>query len=62
MDATQVKTEIQKVLEQVPEDVLPEILDYLKLIQHQSPEQIKHNNNLNRIFLEDKGLFERLAE
>ncbi len=62
MDTIQVRTEIQKVLEQVPEDILPEVLDYLKQIQRLSPETVKLNNDINRIFSEDKGLFERLAK
>jgi hypothetical protein len=62
MTAIEVKTEIQKVLNEVPENVLPEILKYLKQIQHQSPDQIKLNNNLKKILAEDKELFERLAQ
>jgi hypothetical protein len=61
MTIAQVKTEIQNVLDHVPENVLPEILDYLKQIQHQSPEQVKLSNNLKKILSEDKELFERLA-
>ena len=62
MTAIEVKTEIQRVLNEVPENVLPEILEYLKQIQHQSSEQIRLNNNLKRILEEDKVLFERLAQ
>jgi hypothetical protein len=62
MTSIQVKSEIQKVIDQVPENLLPEILDYLKQVQHQSPEQVKFNNNLNKIFSEDKELLQRLAK
>ncbi|MGZ3871783.1 MAG: hypothetical protein ACXVJD_02630 [Mucilaginibacter sp.] len=62
MTAVEVKTEIQKVLNEVPENILPEILAYLKQVQHQSPAQIKFNNNLKKILEEDKELFQRLAQ
>jgi hypothetical protein len=62
MTTIQLKTEIQKVLDEVPEEVLPGILNYLKQIQHQSPDQIKLNNNLKKILTEDRELFERLAQ
>jgi phosphatidylinositol kinase/protein kinase (PI-3 family) len=62
MTLIQVKSEIKKVIDQVPENLLPEIFDYLKQVQHQTPDQLKFNNNLNKIFSEDKELLQRLAE
>ena len=58
----QLKTEIQKVADDIPEEVLPDILNYLKLIQHQSHDQLKLSNNLKKILLEDRELFERLGQ
>jgi len=62
MTTVQVKTEIQKVLEQVPEDLLPDILDYLKQIQLQTHDQISLSNNLKKVISEDKELLERLTK
>ena len=62
MTTVQLKTEIQKVLDKVPDDVLPDILNYLKHVEHQSHDSIKFNNNLKKILAEDKELFERLAQ
>lgn len=62
MTVIEVRTEIEKVLKEVPESILPEILEYLKQIQHQSPDQIRLDNNLKKILAEDKELFERLAQ
>jgi hypothetical protein len=62
MTIVQVKTEIQKVLEQVPENVLPDILDYLKQIQLKTHDQVKLSNHLKKILSEDKELLERLAK
>jgi mRNA-degrading endonuclease RelE of RelBE toxin-antitoxin system len=62
MTSVQIKNEIQKVLDQVPETVLQDILDFVKELQTQSPEQIKLTNNLRKILSEDKGLLQRLAQ
>ncbi len=62
MTTIQLKTEIQKTLDQFPEDALPDILNYLKMVQHQSHDQVKFNNNIKKILVEDKELFERLAK
>ena len=62
MTAIEVRTEIEKVLDTVPENLLPEILSYVKQIQQQSPEQIRLENNLERIFLQDNELLQRLAQ
>ena len=62
MTTIQLKTEIQKVLEDVPESVLSDILDYLKQIKGLSPDGYKMQNNLKKILSEDKELFQRLAQ
>jgi hypothetical protein len=62
MTSIQIKTEIQKVLDEVPENVLIDILDYLKRIQHQPSGQVKLASNLKKILSEDKELLERLAQ
>jgi len=62
MTTIQYKTEIKKELEQVREDALPDILDYIKQIQHQSPGQVKRYKNYKKILSEDDKLFERLAK
>jgi mRNA-degrading endonuclease RelE of RelBE toxin-antitoxin system len=62
MTSVQIKNEIQKALDQVPETVLQDILDFVKELQTQTPEQIKLTNNLKKILLEDKSLLQRLAQ
>ncbi len=62
MTAIEVKTKIQQVLEEVPEDVLPEILKYLNEVKHQSADEVKRDNNFKKILSEDNKLFERLAQ
>lgn len=62
MTSVQIKNEIQKVLDQVPETVLQDILDFVKELQTQSPGQVKLANNLRKILSEDKSLLQRLAQ
>jgi uncharacterized tellurite resistance protein B-like protein len=62
MTTIQLKAEIQKSLDKMPEEALNEVLSYLKLVEDQSPNQLKFNNNLKKILDEDRELFERLAQ
>ena len=61
MTAKEIKSEIQKTLDNIPEDVLQDILDYLKEIQGKSTRKIKLSKNLQDILTEDKELLARLA-
>ncbi len=62
MNTVDIKTEIQKVLEQVPENVLADVLDFLKKLQQQPAEKVKLANHLKQILAEDKELLEKLAQ
>ena len=62
MTKIQLQTEIQKVLDNVPESVLQDVLDFLKELQNQPSDKIKLANNLRQILSEDKELLERLAK
>jgi len=62
MTSIEIKTEIQKVLDQVPESVLEDVLDFLKELQNKSADQIKLTNNLRKILSEDRELLEKLAQ
>jgi len=62
MTSIEIKTEIQKVLDQVPESVLQDVLDFLKELQTKSVDDIKLANNLRKILSEDRELLEKLAQ
>ncbi len=62
MTKTQLHSEIQKVLESVPENVLQDVLDFLKELQDQPADKIRLTNNLRKILSEDKDLLVRLAQ
>jgi hypothetical protein len=62
MTAKQIKTEIQKVLDSVPEMVLEDILNYLKTIQSKPSDAISLSQNIRKILNEDRELLEKLAQ
>jgi hypothetical protein len=62
MTKTQLYSEIQKVLDNVPETILQDVLDFLKALQDQPADKVKLANNLRQILSEDKELLEKLAQ
>lgn len=54
MTATQIKTKIQRVLDNVPESALQDALEFLKEFQTSSAEEIRLTNNLRQILTEEK--------
>jgi hypothetical protein len=61
MTTTDLKIEINKAIDSVPEEVLVDILDYLKQIQVTPKEKIDLSRHLGLILREDKELLQRLA-
>lgn len=62
MGKTEVKTEINKVLENIPEEVLKQILDVLKQFQPNQSMDIFMLDNLNKVINENDNLLKRLAQ
>jgi hypothetical protein len=62
MTTKDIKSEIQKSLDKVPESVLQDVLDYLKQIENQPIQKVNLTRNLRDILTEDKELLERLAK
>ena len=56
------KSEIQKIIDKVPDDMLEDIYKILKDFADKNPDSISLSHHLNRILNEDKGLLERLAK
>ena len=61
MTTKELKSEIQKTLDNVPENILQDILVYLKEIESQPKKGMDMARNLRIILTEDKSLLERLA-
>ncbi len=62
MTKTQIKTEIHKVLDSIPEGVLQDVLDFLKELQVQPEDKVRLTNNLRQILAEDRELLDRLVQ
>ena len=62
MTTKEIKSEIQKAIENVPDSILKEILSYLKQAQKTSLKDIKISTHLRQILREDKDLLEKLAQ
>lgn len=62
MSREEVKTAINKLLENSSEQVLKEVFDYLKSVEGKSNNTVKLSQNLRTILAEDKELLERLAQ
>jgi hypothetical protein len=62
MSTKEIKTEIQKSLDNVPDSVLQDILDFLKQVEKQPADRLSLTKNLRDILTEDKALLERLAK
>lgn len=62
MTHNELKYEIQKAIDLVPDTILEDILSYLKQAQNNSSSSIELSKNLKRILSEDKELLEKLAQ
>ena len=62
MTTKEIKSEIQKALDNVPENVLQVILEYLKELEGKTADQVELVKNLRDILREDKELLEKLAK
>lgn len=62
MTTTEIKKEIHKVLEQVPENLLGDILDLLKEVQSKKSSKSTWTSNFKKILEEDSELLHKLAQ
>lgn len=62
MSSKELKQEIQKVIESVPENALEDVLAYLQQVVAASGENLKDSRHLRAILLEDRELLEKLAQ
>ena len=62
MTTQEIKSEIQSLLDKIPESVLEDILNYLKEVETKSEDQITTSRNISKILHEEKELLEKLAQ
>lgn len=61
MNITDLKEEIKKAIDDAPESVLEDILDYLNKIKATPEKKVDLTKQLDQILMEDNGLLQRLA-
>lgn len=62
MTTEEIKSEIQKSLDKVPDGVLQDILNFLKQAENHPTDRFNLARNLRDILAEDKELLEKLAK
>ena len=62
MTTKDIRKEINRVIQEVPENFLEDILSYLKQIEKKSKNDLEVFTDLKRIFKEDQELLEKLAK
>ncbi|MFP9113584.1 hypothetical protein ACLI1A_06560 [Flavobacterium sp. RHBU_3] len=62
MSTAEIKLEIEKVLDTIPEDTLSSVLEYLKGVAVAKKEDVLFSENLRKIIEEDSELLHKLAQ
>jgi hypothetical protein len=62
MNNEEFKMEILKALNEMPENVLRDLLNYLQRMQKENKGEVKMSNHLRKILEEDQKLLTRLAQ
>jgi hypothetical protein len=62
MTTQDLRKEINRIIQKVPDDFLNEVLSYLKEFENRSKKDLKSVNYLKQILKEDQELLERLAK
>ncbi len=62
MEQNDIKTEIHKVIDKFPAELLEDVLLYLKEIQEKNKTQLHNTQHLKKILTEERELLRRLAQ
>lgn len=62
MTTKDLRKEINRVIQEVPDDILTDILSYLKEVENKSKKDFESLRHLKQIFKEDQELLEKLAK
>ncbi len=62
MTTLEIKNEIKKAIDDLPDTILNDVLEYLNELKNTSKEKVRLSKNLSSILREDKGLLQRLAK
>ena len=62
MSSAEIKSEINKTLDRIPEDTLEAVLEFLKKLERQPGQKLELAQNIRKILEEDSTLLQRLAK
>ena len=62
MTTKEIRKEINRVIQEVPENFLEDILSYLKQIERKSRSDVENLSDMKRIFKEDQELLDKLEK
>ncbi|MCX6304686.1 MAG: hypothetical protein NT040_06945 [Bacteroidetes bacterium] len=62
MTTKDLRKEINRVIQKVPDDFLTDILSYLKEVENKSKKDFESLRHLKQIFKEDQELLEKLSK
>ena len=62
MSTRDIKEKINNVLDSIPDEILEDVLKYLKALTDKTKEKISLSQNIRKILEEDRSLLERLAK
>lgn len=62
MATEDLKKEITDAIDNIPDNVLVDVLKYIKSLENKSKDKIQLSQNLSDILKEDRNLLERLAK
>jgi len=62
MATKELKDKINKVIDNMPDDILEDVFNYLKAMTSKSRSDIMLSQNLGKIIEEDRNLLEKLAQ
>lgn len=62
MTTKQLKQEVVKALDQMPDEILAELLEYIQSLQGKDEASIQRARHLRRILEEDSALLKALAQ
>jgi len=62
MSKDEIKDEIIKVLDRLPDKSLQDLLNFLKGLEEKHPTSIFNSDTLNKILSEDRELLQKLAQ
>ena len=62
MSSAEIKSEINKTLDRIPEDTLEAVLEFLKKLEQQPGQKLELAQNIRKVLEEDSILLQRLAK